>query len=131
MDEGDQGSAGMDEGDQGSAGLDDGEPGYCACCREFHLLRRVEIPQLTQPVDVCQYCAALGSAGLALRIAGLNEDGSFGYEDPRPAALPGKRRRRDRLAESFLVDDDGGFGPPRRTIGQRGRIAWLRLRGRI
>jgi hypothetical protein len=66
-----------------------------------------------------------------LRIAGLNEDGSFGYEDPLPAALPGKRWRRARLAKSFLVGDDDGFGPPRRTIGQRAQIAWLRLRGRI
>jgi hypothetical protein len=125
----------MDEGeprtDEGERGTDEGEPGYCACCREFHLLRRVEIAQLSQPVDVCQYCAALGPAGLALRIAGLNEDGSFGYEDPLPAALPGKRWRRDRLAESCLVGDDGGFGPPRRTPAQRARIAWLRLRGRI
>jgi hypothetical protein len=117
----------MDEGEARG----EGEPGYCGCCREFHLLRRVQIPQLEQPVDVCQYCEALGPAGLALRIAGLNEDGSFVYEDPLSAALPGKRWRRDRLAESFLVDDDGGLETPGRTIGQRARIAWLRLRGRI
>ena len=111
--------------------MDDGEPGYCACCREFHLLRRVETPELPMPVDVCQYCAALGPATLAWRITGLNEDGSFGYQNAPPAAPPGRRRRRDRLAEEFLVDDDGGFGPARRPIGQRARIAWLRLRGRI
>jgi hypothetical protein len=108
----------------------DGEPGYCGCCREFHLLRRVEIPQLEQTLDVCRPCATLGPAGLAFQIAGLNEDGSFGYEDPLPASLPGKRRRHDRLAESFLVDDEGGFGSGR-PIRRRARIAWLRLRGRI
>jgi hypothetical protein len=88
--------------------MDDGEPGYCACCREFHLLRRAEIPELAQPVDVCQYCDALGPATLAWRIAGLNEGGSFGYEDAPPTVAP-----------------------PRRTIGQRARIAWLRLQRRI
>ena len=108
----------------------DGEPGYCGCCREFHLLRRVEIPQLEQTLDVCRPCAALGPAGLAFQIAGLNEDGSFGYENQLPANPPGKRRRHDRLAESFLVDDEGGFGSSR-PIGHRARIAWLRLRGRI
>jgi hypothetical protein len=115
----------------------DGEPGYCACCRQFHLLRRVEVPELPQPVDVCQYCEALGPQGLAWQIAGVNEDGTFGYEDAPPPAAPGRRSRRDRLAESLLFaeDDHGGgfdgFGPARRSIGQRARIAWLRLRGRI
>ena len=117
--------------DGASDGASDGDPGYCQCCREFHLLRRVEIPQLEQTVDVCRPCAALGPSGLAFQMAGLNDDGTFGYEDPLPANPPGKRRRHDRLAESFLVDDDGGFGPGRRSFGQRARIAWLRLRGRI
>jgi hypothetical protein len=111
--------------------MGDGEPGYCASCRGFHLLRRVELAELPQPVDVCQYCEALGPAGLALRIAGLNEDGSFVYEAPLPTALPGKRWRRDRLAESLLVDEGGGFETARPSVGQRARIAWLRLRGRI
>ena len=115
----------------------DGEPGYCQCCREFHLLRRVEIPQLEQTVNVCRPCAALGPGGLAFQMAGLNEDGTFGYEDPLPAARPQKRARRDRLAESLLFSeaDHGGrfegFGPAHRGIGQRARIAWLRLRGQI
>ena len=69
--------------------------------------------------------------GLAFQMAGLNDDGTFGYEDPLPANPPGKRRRHDRLAESFLVDDGGGFGRGRRSLAQRARIAWLRLRGRI
>ena len=38
--------------DGATDGASDGEPGYCQCCREFHLLRRVEIPQLEQTVDV-------------------------------------------------------------------------------
>ena len=109
----------------------DGEPGYCGCCREFHLLRPVEIPQLEQTVNVCRPCASLGPGGLAFQLAGLNEDGTFGYEDPLPASRPVARRRHDQLAESFLVDDEGGFGPGRRSLGQRARIAWLRLRGRI
>jgi hypothetical protein len=119
------------ETDGASDGASDGEPGYCQCCREFHLLRRVEIPQLEQTVNVCRPCASLGAGGLAFQMAGLNEDGTFGYEDPLPANRPGPRRRHDRLAESFLVDDDGGFGSGGRSLGQRARIAWLRLRGRI
>jgi hypothetical protein len=113
----------------------DGDPGYCQCCREFHLLRRVEIPQLEQTVNVCRPCAALGPGGLAFQMAGLNDDGTFGYEDPLPANPPGKRRRHDRLAESLLFADDdngdGGFGPAHRGLGRRARIAWLRLRGQI
>jgi hypothetical protein len=117
--------------------MGDGEPGYCSCCREFHLLRRVEVQELPQPVDVCQYCEALGAEGLAWRIAGLNQDGTFGYEDSPPAVRPRRRRRRDPLAESLLFaehDHGGGFegfGPAHRSIGQRARIAWLRLRGQI
>jgi hypothetical protein len=115
----------------------EGDPGYCQCCREFHLLRRVEIPQLEQTVDVCRPCASLGPGGLALQMAGLRDDGTFAYEDPLPANPPGKRRRRDRLAESLLFDEPDrgrgfdGFGPAHRGIGQGARIAWLRLRGRI
>ena len=117
--------------------MGDAEPGYCACCRGFHLLRRVEVPELPQPVDVCQYCEALGPEGLAWQIAGLNADGTFGYEDAPPAIRPGRRSRRDPLAESLLFaeQDDGGgfegFGPAHRSIGQRARIAWLRLRRQI
>ena len=85
---------------------------------------------MEQTVDVCRPCAALGPGGLAFQMAGLNHDGTFGYEDPLPTNLPGMLADH-RLAESFLVDDDGGFGPGRRSLGQRARIAWLRLRGRI
>ena len=66
--------------DGATDGASDGEPGYCQCCREFHLLRRVEIPQLEQTVDVCRPCAALGPGGLAFQMAGLYDDGTFGYE---------------------------------------------------
>jgi hypothetical protein len=115
--------------------MGDGEPGYCACCRQFHLLRRVEVPELPLPVDVCQYCEGLGPKGLAWQIAGLNEDGTFGYQDAPPAVRPRRRSRRDPLAESlFAAPDDGGFEgfrPAHRSIGRRARIAWLRLRGQI
>jgi hypothetical protein len=115
----------------------DGEPGYCQCCRGFHLLRAVEVPQLQQTVNVCRPCAALGPGGLAFQMAGMYDDGTFGYEDPLPANPPGKRRRHDRLAESLLFAEPErgggfeGFGPAHRGLGQRARIAWLRLRGRI
>ena len=103
-------------------GASDGDPGYCRCCREFHLLRRVQIPQLEQTVDVCRPCAALGPGGLAFQMAGLNDDGTFGYEDPLPANPPGKRRRHDRLAESFLVRRRRRFrGPARRSASGSGR----------
>ena len=73
--------------------MGDGEPGYCACCRGFHLLRRVEVPELPLPVDVCQYCEALGPDGLAWQITGLNPDGTSRYQDA-PAIRPGRRSRR-------------------------------------
>jgi hypothetical protein len=116
-----------------------GIPGYCRCCRGYHLLARVEIPALSQPVDVCRFCEALGSAELAWRIGGVTENG-FGYETAATAPLTGrrwpggKRRDRARLAESLLLPDDdhgdSGFRPPRRSLVQQARMAWRMLRGR-
>ena len=76
---------------------------------------------------------AIRAEGLAWQIAGLNSDGTFGYEDAPPAVRPRKRSRRDPLAESLLFadDDHGGGFEAHRSIGQRARIAWLRLRGQI
>lgn len=109
--------------------------GYCASCREFHLLTRTEIPALDRYADVCQNCAGLGDEGLAWRLGGMIEDGKFGYEVP-PDALhaPRKRLGRDRLAESLIMgdsseDETAGFGPARLNPMRRLRVAWWRLRG--
>ena len=95
--------------------MTDGEPGYCACCRAFHLLYRREVPELAQPADVCRECIALGDGEVAWRIAGVTEGG---YEAGVPPL--GRKRRRpgqERLAESLILGDGGGFGsaPPRRV----------------
>lgn len=119
---------------------DAGSPGYCACCREFHMLTRVQIPALHWYADVCQNCAALGDRELAWRLGGLTEDGKFGYElppDPLRAQQrppPKRRRRSQRLAESLIMEeahDDNatGFDLLRMTPLRRLRVAWWRLRG--
>ena len=61
---------------------DEGRHGNCACCREFHLLSRVDIPALHWYADVCEFCAALGNGELAWQLGGLDEDGRFGYQLP-------------------------------------------------
>jgi hypothetical protein len=48
----------------------DGEPGYCQCCRGFHLLRTVEIPQLEQTVNVCGPARRSAPAGWRSRWPG-------------------------------------------------------------
>lgn len=119
---------------------DAGSPGYCACCREFHLLTRVQIPALHWYADVCLYCAALGDRELAWRLGGLTEDGKFGYELPadplraRQTPPPKRWRRNRRLAESLIMDETredkaAGFDPLRMTPLRRLRVAWWRLRG--
>jgi hypothetical protein len=115
---------------------DEQGPGYCACCHEFHLLTRVEIPALHWYADVCEFCAALGDAELAWRLGGLTEDGRFGYELP-PDPLYARRRRRgqnQRFAKSLIVGESregkaAGFGPARLTPLRRLRVGWRRLRG--
>jgi hypothetical protein len=119
---------------------DEGRPGYCACCRQFHLLTRVEIPALHWYADVCEFCAALGEGELAWRLGGLNEDGRFGYELPPdplhpPRRPPLRRRGRNRRLATSLITGElrtgraGGFGPSRLTPLRGLRLAWRRLRG--
>jgi hypothetical protein len=104
-----------------------GEPGYCACCRGFHLLTFREIPPLGQSLPVCRECVSLGDGEMAWRIARL------GYEPGQPPAHRGRRRGGSggRLAESLILGDDGGFGEARRGIRWRAFIAWQRVRGRL
>lgn len=116
---------------------DDAQPGYCRCCREFHLLRRREIPALPLPVDICRFCADLGDGEVAWRIAGVTGDG-FGYEQPLPPPPPGRKRSRDRDLAGFLMSgqprygsDFTGFAPQRYSMGQRVLMAWWRVRGRL
>ena len=75
----------------------DGEPGYCACCRDFHLLYRHRAKGLDQPADVCRECIALGDGELAWRLAGVTEDG-YGYDDCVPPDLPFLVRLRQAVA---------------------------------
>lgn len=120
---------------------DDAQPGYCRCCRGFHLLSRRDIPALPVPVDICRFCADLGDGEVAWRIAGVTEDGfgldELGLPPMRGRRFPGGRRRdRVRLAESLIVDDPGGgeltgFGPGRYSMVQRVLMAWWRVRGRL
>ena len=82
--------------------------GYCDCCRQFHLLKHHEVPALDQAVSICRYCADLGDLEIAWRIGGICEDGSYGYEHaPDRLKRPGRRMRRDPLAEALMLDDPG------------------------
>lgn len=111
--------------------MTDGEPGYCACCRGFHLLYRRTVRNLDQPADICRECIALGDGEVAWRMAGVTEDG-FGYEADLPPAPRGNRGMRSgRLVESLILSDAGGFGEARRGIRWRAFIAWQRVRGRL
>jgi hypothetical protein len=102
-------------------GLTGGEPGYCACCRQFHLLTLREIPPLDAPLPVCRECISLGDGEMAWRISK--------YEPGQPPRRRRRSLRRDRrLAESLIIGDAGGFGKARREVRLRALIAWQRER---
>jgi hypothetical protein len=90
----------------GNAGIS--KPGYCACCREFHLVALYSSELLAQPVLVCQYCAAQGEDNVIWRAAGVTQDQD--NEIVNAPYIVTKISRRDReLAESFFRDEALAF----------------------